>query len=148
MRERALRMLAETWSSHPAMMSAVQHVAGLLGMGPGALRLWQRRYEVDAGVKPGLMTDAAVEIKRLQKENAGLRKANEIRRAASGCSRNSGVYGHRSSPHAAADEPRRRGGREVVRAGVHHGARSGSGETQGSRAAPVHRSRPAPTLNR
>lgn len=52
MRERALRMLAETRPSHPTMMSAVRHVAGLLGMSPETLRLWQRRYEVDAGVKP------------------------------------------------------------------------------------------------
>ncbi|MCB1299293.1 MAG: transposase [Microthrixaceae bacterium] len=65
MRERALRMLAETRPSHPTMMSAVRHVAGLLGMSPETLRLWQRRYEVDAGVKPGLTTDAAAEIKRL-----------------------------------------------------------------------------------
>ena len=83
MRERALRMLAETRPSRPTMMSAVRHVAGLLGMSPETLRLWQRRYEVDAGVKPGLTTDAAAEIKRLQKENAELRKANEILKAAS-----------------------------------------------------------------
>ncbi|WQB71026.1 IS3 family transposase [Microbacterium invictum] len=83
MRERALRMLAETRPSHRTMMSAVRHVAGLLGMSPETLRLWQRRYEVDAGVKPGLTTDAAAEIKRLQKENAELRKANEILKAAS-----------------------------------------------------------------
>ncbi|WP_244927258.1 IS3 family transposase [Microbacterium sediminis] len=83
MRERALRMLAETRPSHPTMMSAVRHVAGLLGMSPETLRLWQRRYEVDAGVKPGLTTDAAAEIKRLQKENAELRRANEILKAAS-----------------------------------------------------------------
>ncbi|MFV4913547.1 transposase [Microbacterium lacticum] len=83
MRERALRMLAETRPSHPNMMSAVRHVAGLLGMSPETLRLWQRRFEVDAGVKPGLTTDAAAEIKRLQKEVSELRKANEILRAAS-----------------------------------------------------------------
>jgi transposase len=83
MRERALRMLAEARPEHPNMMSAVRHVAGLLGMSPETLRLWQRRYEVDAGAKPGVTTDAATEIKRLQKENAELRKANEILKAAS-----------------------------------------------------------------
>ena len=83
MRERALRMLAEARPDHPNMMSAVRYVAGLLGMSAETLRLWQRRYEVDAGVKPGLSTDAAAEIKRLQKENAELRKANEILKAAS-----------------------------------------------------------------
>jgi len=83
MRERALRMLAETRTSHPTMMSAVRHVAGLLGMSPETLRLWQRRYEVDAGVKPGVTTEAAQRIKQLEKENAELRKANEILKAAS-----------------------------------------------------------------
>jgi len=83
MRERALRMLAEARPSHPTMMSAVRHVSGLPAMSPETLRLWQRRHEVDAGVKPGLTTDAAAEIKRLQKESAELRKANEILKAAS-----------------------------------------------------------------
>ncbi|WP_431780033.1 IS3 family transposase [Microbacterium aurantiacum] len=83
MRERALRMLAEARPSHPNMMSAVRHVAGLLGMSPETLRLWQRRYEVDAGAKPGVTTDAAARIKQLEKEVSELRKANEILKAAS-----------------------------------------------------------------
>lgn len=83
MRERALRMLAESRPEHPTSMAAIRHVAGMLGMGPETLRLWQRRYEVDAGVKPGVTTEAAAEIKRLQRENADLRKANEILKAAS-----------------------------------------------------------------
>jgi len=83
MRERALRMLAEARPSHPNMMSAVRHVAGLLGMSPETLRLWQRRYEVDAGAKPRVTTEAAERIKQLEKENAELRKANEILKAAS-----------------------------------------------------------------
>ena len=58
MRERALRMLAETRTSHPTLTSAVRHVAGLLGMSPETLRLWRRRYEVDAGARPGLVTDS------------------------------------------------------------------------------------------
>jgi transposase len=83
MRERALRMLAESRPDHPTTMSAIRHVAGMLGMSPETLRLWERRYEVDAGVKPGVTTEAAAEIKQLQKKVSGLRKANEILRAAS-----------------------------------------------------------------
>lgn len=45
--------------------------------------MWHRRYEVDAGVKPGVTTEAVAEIKRLRKEVSELRKANEILRAAS-----------------------------------------------------------------
>ena len=83
MRERALRMLAETRPSHPMMISAFCRMAGLLGMSPEMLRLWQRRCEVNAGAKPGLTTDAAAEIKRPQKEVSELRKTNEILKAAS-----------------------------------------------------------------
>lgn len=83
MRERALRMLAESRPDHPTAMSAIRHVAGMLGMSPETLRLWQRRYEVDAGVKPGITTEAAAEIKKLQKEVSELRKANEILKAPS-----------------------------------------------------------------
>ncbi|GAA1060130.1 hypothetical protein [Agromyces bracchium] len=57
--KRPLRMLAETRPEYPSLMSAVRHVAGLIGMSPETLRLWQRRYEIDAGVKPRVTTDAA-----------------------------------------------------------------------------------------
>lgn len=83
MRERALRMLAEARPEYPNMMSALRHVAGLLGMSPETLRLWQRRFEVDSGTKPGVTTEAAQRIKQLERENAELRKANEILKAAS-----------------------------------------------------------------
>lgn len=84
MRERALRMLAEARPEHPNMMSAVRHVAGLLGMSPETLRLWQRRYEIDAGVKPGVTTDAAAEIKRVAE---GERRTTEGERDPQGCER-------------------------------------------------------------
>jgi transposase len=60
-----------------------RHVASMLGMSPETLRLWQRRYEVVHGKRPGVATHAAVEIKRLLRENADLCKANEILKAAS-----------------------------------------------------------------
>ena len=65
MRERALRMLAETRPSHPNMMSAVRHVAALLGMSPETLRIWQRRYEVDAGVKRLFAVEGVARDRRL-----------------------------------------------------------------------------------
>lgn len=40
MRERALRMLAETRPSHPTMLSAVRHVARLRFTAPAPRRLW------------------------------------------------------------------------------------------------------------
>lgn len=56
MRERALRMLAESRPDHQTTMAAIRHVASMLGMSPVTLRLRQRRYEVDAGVKPNVTT--------------------------------------------------------------------------------------------
>ena len=43
-----------------------------------------RRAEVDAGRRPGVTTEEAAEIKRLKRENAELRRANEILKAAVG----------------------------------------------------------------
>lgn len=83
MRERALRMLDEAKPEHPNLMSAVRHVAGLLGMSPETLRVWHRRREIDAGQRPGVPTDVAEENKRLRRENAELKKANEVLKAAS-----------------------------------------------------------------
>jgi transposase len=83
LRERALRMLAEAMPEHPNLMSAVRHVAGLLGMSPETLRVWQRQAEVDGGKRAGVTGEAAEEIKRLRRENAELKRANEILKSAS-----------------------------------------------------------------
>ena len=42
-----------------------------------------RQAEIDQGARPGTTSEESAEIKRLQKENAELRKANEILKAAS-----------------------------------------------------------------
>jgi transposase len=42
-----------------------------------------RRAESDAGLRPGLMSDERARLKQLEKENAELRRANEILKAAS-----------------------------------------------------------------
>lgn len=83
LRERALRMLEEARPDYPTLMAAIRHVSGLLGMKDETLRVWFRRAEVDAGTRPGVSTDAAAEIKRLRRENAELRRANEILKSAS-----------------------------------------------------------------
>ena len=82
-RQRALRMLAEARPEHTSVHAACQHVGGLLGVSPDTLRVWQRRYEIDAGVRPGVTTDIAAENRNLERENAELRRANEILKAAS-----------------------------------------------------------------
>jgi transposase len=76
-------MLTEARPDHPNLMSAVRHVAGLLGMSPETLRVWQRRYEFDAQRRPGASSDVLEDNRRLRRENTELRKANEVLKAAS-----------------------------------------------------------------
>ena len=84
LRARAVRMVAEVRPDYPSEYQAMTAVAGMLGIGsPETIRTWIRRQQVDAGDRPGVTTDAAVEIKRLKRENAELRRANEILKAAS-----------------------------------------------------------------
>lgn len=83
MKSRALRMLAEASADHPSKTEAARHVGGLLGISPETLRTWARRAEIDAGLLPGVTTEAEIEIRRLKRENVELRRANEILKAAS-----------------------------------------------------------------
>lgn len=82
-RERALRMLEESFADHETEYAAIRHVASRLGIGPESLRRWRRQSEVDSGSRPGLSSAETAEIRRLKKENAELRRANEILKAAS-----------------------------------------------------------------
>jgi len=84
LRERAVRMVAEVKGDYPSEWAAITAVAAKLGIGTAeTLRKWVRRAEVDAGARPGVSTEDHAEIKRLKRENAELRRANEILKAAS-----------------------------------------------------------------
>jgi len=84
LRERAVRMVAEVTSEYPSQWAAMAAVAQKLGIGSTeTLRKWVRQAEVDAGDRPGLSSEEHAEIKRLKRENAELRRANEILKSAS-----------------------------------------------------------------
>jgi len=57
-------------------------VAAKLGTSAETVRKWVRRAEVDTGQRPGLSSEEHAEIKRLRREVAELRRANEILKAA------------------------------------------------------------------
>ena len=79
-----MRMVAEVKGDYPSEWAAITAVAAKLGIGTAeTLRKWVRRAEVDAGARPGVSTEDHAEIKRLKRENAELRRANEILKAAS-----------------------------------------------------------------
>jgi transposase-like protein len=62
----------------------ISEVAHLLGVGCAeTVRKWVRQGQVDAGARPGITADETAELKRLQRENAELRRANAILKTAS-----------------------------------------------------------------
>jgi transposase len=75
--ERATRLVFE--SGRP-----IAHVAADLGLPPETLRKYVRQVEANEGRRTDLLTtQEREEIRQLRKENAELRRANEILRAAS-----------------------------------------------------------------
>jgi transposase len=84
LRERAVRMVAEVRASYGSQWAAIEGVAVKLGIGTvETLRIWVRQAEVDSGQRVGVSSEEHAEIKRLKREVAELRRANEILKAAS-----------------------------------------------------------------
>ncbi len=83
LRERAVRMVQEHRGEYPSEWAAITSIAGKLGVGTEALRLWLRRVEVDQQQRPGVTTAERDRIRELERENRELRRANEILKAAS-----------------------------------------------------------------
>lgn len=84
LKARAVRMVAEVRADHGSEWAAMTRVAQLLGVTtPESVRTWVRQNEVDQGARGGVTTEESVELKRLKRENAELRRANSILKAAS-----------------------------------------------------------------
>ena len=84
-RQRAVRLYVERRRDHTSE-SAVEsrrRIGELLDINPGTLRGWIERAEVDAGERAGVTTSENAELVKLRKENAELRRANEILKTAS-----------------------------------------------------------------
>jgi transposase len=84
-RDRAVRLYTERRRDFPAesAVAARRRVGELLDLNPGTLRGWIERVEVDTGTRPGISTDTSEELARLRRENAELRRANDILKTAS-----------------------------------------------------------------
>lgn len=77
---RAVRQLRkELGTDH----GTVKRVAEQLGIGTESLRSWVRQAEIDDGAKPGLSSEDAEKMKRLEQDNRELKRANEILKRAS-----------------------------------------------------------------
>ena len=83
-RQRALRLLDTVMeASEVSEFEAIKSVASKLGIAEESVRRWRRKAQIDAGERPGMTSVEHVEIRRLKRENAELRRANEILKSAS-----------------------------------------------------------------
>jgi transposase len=84
LRDRAVRLVVEQRGQYESEYDAIRSIAAKLGIGSAeSLRKWVRQAEVDAGARPGVSSDESAELRRLRRENAELKRANEILKAAS-----------------------------------------------------------------
>ena len=84
-RDRAVRMYQERRRDFPgeSALQARRRVGELLDINPGTLRGWVERVEIDSGQRAGVPSVVEARIKELERENAELRRANEILKTAS-----------------------------------------------------------------
>ena len=84
-RDRALRMYRDRRRDYPgeSAIGARKRVGGLLDINEGTLRGWIERAEIDGGERPGIPSSTEARLRELERENAELRRANEILKTAS-----------------------------------------------------------------
>jgi transposase len=75
-------MVFEHEREYPSQWAAICSVAEKLGPNAETVRNWVRQAERDDGRRPGPSSDELAEMKRLKRENAELRRANDILKAA------------------------------------------------------------------
>ena len=83
LKERAVRMVAETIAQRGQRLGVVSDVARKLDVGIESLRGWVKQAEIDRGARPGVTTEEQRRITQLERENRELRRANEILKTAS-----------------------------------------------------------------
>jgi len=82
-RERVIRMVVDHRGEYPSQWQAIASVASKLGMSAETLRHWVRRAEIDAGDREGMTSEVKSRMRALERENAELKRANDILKAAS-----------------------------------------------------------------
>jgi len=75
-------MVLDHEHEYGSQWEAITSVAEKLGPTPETVRNWVRQAERDTGRRAGSTSDELAELKRLKRENAELRRANVILKAA------------------------------------------------------------------
>ena len=82
-RERAARMVLEQQKEHSSQWATIQSIATKIGCTAETLRRWVRQAERDQGIRAGMTSDDRECLKKLERENRELKRANEKLRKAS-----------------------------------------------------------------
>lgn len=82
LKARAVRLVLEHRQEYSSLTAAVAAVARQQGVGHESLRRWVAQAQVDAGARPGVMSQESEEIKRLRADNRRLREDVAILKAA------------------------------------------------------------------
>src|SRR5690348_8292793 len=82
-RDRAVRLFQEHVHEHPSRWAAMQSIAEKIGCTTQTLNDWVRRAEAAADPHRNAALADRERVKQLERENAELRRANEILRKAS-----------------------------------------------------------------
>lgn len=84
-KDRVVRMVADRLADDSSCRQwrAFSKIAPRLGVSVELMRCWYEQSLIDTGQRPGVAHEEREEIKRLKRENAQLRRTNEILKLAS-----------------------------------------------------------------
>ncbi len=81
-RERAVRMVLEQQQEYSSQWATILSISAKIGCTAETLRRWVRQVERDQGIRVGMTSDDRDHLRKLERENRELKRANEILRKA------------------------------------------------------------------
>src|SRR3990172_754223 len=77
-RRQAVRLVVDHRDEYESEWAAITSIAAKSGMTAETLRKWVRQAEIDEGKRPGVTSEESERVRRLERENRELRRANEM----------------------------------------------------------------------